>query len=599
MCGYFGVLSLKPDLEKASEALKKLSHRGPDESSFYFDDKIYMGHNRLVVVDRENGKQPFVFEPYIMIYNGELYNTKQLRELLKARGHTFLGHSDTEVLIKMYAQYKEDCVHLLNGIYSFVIYNKFTGEVFACRDRAGVKPLFYYQKNNEFAFSSELKAFLHYYDIHKISLEGIRHVLALGPSRREGYGLYPDVYELKPGHYLKISNDGFSIKKYWDVVAKPFNSDFEIAVKKTRELLEDSVQGQLVSDVPLCLLLSDGLDSSAITALATKYKNDIETYSIDYKDNDKYFEKNDFTVSQDKDFIKLLVDRYEIKHHCEEISNDELFDELLPALKLKDYPGMVDIDSSLLWFGRQIKKNFTVGLSGECADEIFGGYPWYYRDTNSFGFPWLRNIKERVLLLNDSYKEKLKLENYVLANYNYTLNQTPLLGTENEQEKKHKQMFYLNIHWFMQTLLERKDRMTMGASFEVRVPFSDHRLIEYLYNVPWNFKFYGGVEKALLREAVKDVLPREILLRKKNPYPKTHNPKYLEKVTNALEKVLENKNSILYEIFDKNVIFELLTNENPSLKNPWFGQLMTRPQLIAYLYQFHNWFEIYGLDISG
>ena len=598
MCGFFGLIANQVDKNKGEDSLKKIGHRGPDESACFFDDDVYLGHNRLVVVDKENGKQPFVFQELVMIYNGELYNTEKLRKMLLDKGYEFQGHSDTEVLIKMFYEYGEKCVYFLNGIFAFVIYNTRTKQVFACRDRAGVKPLFYYQKDDNFALSSEIKTMLSYFDIHTISVDGIRQILALGPSREEGSGIYPNVYELKAGHYLTYSNHKLKTVQYWNVMSEFFNKTFEETVDITRYLLTDSIKGQMVSDVPLCTYLSGGLDSSAITAIAASVKPDLETYSVDYEDNEKYFKKNDFQVSRDADFIKLIVEQYNVNHHNIIISNVELFKALTSALVLRDYPGMVDIDSSLLWFSKIIKNKFTVALSGECADEIFGGYPWFYRDTNSFGFPWLRNIKERNLLLNDNYKQKLDIENFVLDKYQATLAKTPLTGEETEQEKKHKQMFYLNLKWFMQTLLERKDRMTMGASLEVRVPFADHRLIEFLYNVPWEYKYRENTEKYLLRQAVKDILPKEIVQRKKNPYPKTHNPEYMKMVSVALSNVMKDKNSILYEIFDEKIIHELLSSQNPSLTLPWFGQLMTQPQLMAYLYQFHEWFELYNLNIK-
>lgn len=598
MCGFFGAITKNINYEKAEFALEKMGHRGPDETDFYLNDKVYLGHNRLVVVDKVNGKQPYVFNELVMIYNGELYNTDKLRKMLLQRGYTFFGHSDTEVLIKMFYEYKEDCVKFLNGIFSFVIFNTQTKKIFACRDRAGVKPLFYYHKNEDFAIASEIKPFLYYFDINTIDIDGIRQILALGPSRQDGSGIYPDVYELKAGHYLTYENGILKTVQYWNVLSEPFTKSFDDTVDITKYLVSDSIKGQLVSDVPLCTYLSGGLDSSAITAIASYHKPDLQSYSIDYEDNSKYFAKNDFQVSQDAEFIKLMVDKFKIKHNSIIISNNDLFKNLTNSLILRDYPGMVDIDSSLLWFSRVIKNKFTVALSGECADEIFGGYPWFYRNTNSFGFPWIRNVKERNLLLNDKYKQKLDIENYVLEKYKETLNQTPLSGEETSEEKKHKEMFYLNLKWFMQALLERKDRMTMGASLEVRVPFADHRLIEFLYNVPWDFKYRENTEKYLLRQAVKGILPKEILQRKKNPYPKTHNPEYLKMVSLALSNVLEDKNSIIYEIFDEKVVRQLLKEENKELSLPWFGQLMTQPQLIAYLYQFHKWFELYHLNIK-
>ncbi|MDD4110326.1 MAG: asparagine synthase (glutamine-hydrolyzing) [Clostridia bacterium] len=597
MCGYIGIVSKQINEKKAYEALNKLNHRGPDEEGEYINEGVYLGHKRLTVIDKENGKQPYIFNEYVLIYNGEIYNANELRKDLIKKGYSFSGYCDTEVLIKMFAEYKEKCIEKLNGIFSFAVWNNKTKEFFACRDRVGVKPLYYYKKDNEFMVASEIKSILSSYNINQIAISGLQEILGLGPSHSPGNGIYENVFELKAGHYFYYKNEKLEINRYWNVPVGYHTDTFDQTVKKVRELLEDSVRGQLVSDVPLCTLLSGGLDSTVITLIAKKYKPDLETYSIDYENNDKFFAKNDFQVARDNDFIKLVTERFNITHHNAVINNKQLVSCLDNALRLKDYPGMVDIDSSLFWFSKQIKKRFTVGLSGECSDEIFGGYPWFYREEFNNNFPWIRNLDERQNLLNNDYKKKLDLKNFVQNKFDETVSEAPLTGDETIEEKKHKQLVYLNMVWFMQTLLERKDRMTMGASLEVRVPFSDHRLIEYLYNIPWKYKFHNDMEKGLLRAAVEDIVPHEVVYRKKNPYPKTFNPEYLKSVKKLLTKRLKNKNSILYEVFDINVIKNLINSENTTLQKPWFGQLMTLPQLIAYLYQFDLWFETYGLNI--
>lgn len=595
MCGILAIISDELDNEKAKNSLSKLSHRGPDEEGEYTYNNVYLGHKRLVVVDKENGKQPYCFNEFVIIYNGEIYNTNELRADLIKKGYSFSGYSDTEVLIKTYAEYGEKCAEKLNGIFAFVVFDKNLNQIFACRDRLGVKPLYYYFNAGQLMLSSEIKSILDYYQINTIDLNSLREILGLGPSHTPGNGIYPNVSELRAGHYLIFKNNKIDIKRYWNVKASLHTDDFADTVKKVRFLLEDSVQRQLISDVPLCSLLSGGIDSTAITLLAKKFKPEIETYSFDYVDNEKFFLQNDFQVSQDNEFIKLVTERFNLTHHNLVINNDQLIDCLYNALLLKDYPGMADIDSSLFWFGKEIKKNFTVALSGECSDEIFGGYPWFYRESENTGFPWIRNLEQRNNLLNENFKHKLNLIDYVNEQYKRSVDEVPLTGFETEQEKRHKELTYLNMNWFMQTLLDRKDRMTMGASLEVRVPFADHRLVEYLYNTPWSFKFYGKQEKGLLREAVKDFVPAEILSRKKNPYPKTHNPKYLNEMKNLLKKSL-NENSILNEVFDKKTLNDLMNEE--TAQKPWFGQLMTQPQLIAYLYQFHLWFKSYNLNIK-
>ncbi len=358
-------------------------------------------------------------------------------------------------------------------------------------------------------------------------------------------------------------------------------------------MLESAVKRQMVSDVPIATFLSGGIDSSIITAICAsemaKEGKQLTTYSVDYEDNSKYFKGNEFQVSEDNYYIDLISKKYNTDHKYIIISQQELADSLREAVLAKDLPGMADIDSSLYLFSKVIKQNHTVVLSGECADEIFGGYPWFYRNELIYKkhFPWISSLEERSLLLNKKLRRKLNLDKYALKQYKKTIKEVP--KAKSKEKQIYNNLFYLNMKWFMATLLDRKDRMTMRASLEARVPFADHTLVEYLWNVPWEYKYYHQKEKGLLREAFMDVLPDDVLYRKKNPYPKTHNPKYTKIVCNLLKERLQNRDSIIYKIFDINKINDLINSGGENYKTPWFGQLMTGPQLIAYLYQFDIW----------
>lgn len=236
------------------------------------------------------------------------------------------------------------------------------------------------------------------------------------------------------------------------------------------------------------------------------------------------------------------------------------------AVEVRDLPGMADIDSSLLWFCREIKKDFVVGLSGECADEIFGGYPWFHMASETNGFPWMRSTEARIQLLQDSWQKKLSLKEYAQSKYEETVAETPLLDGETGVDKARRELFYLNMIWFMTTLLDRKDRMSMGASLEVRVPFADHRLVEYVWNIPWEMKMYGNREKGVLRKALEGILPNEVLYRKKSPYPKTHHPAYTQAVKEMLTDCLAQKDSVLHEFLDPHQLKQLIETEGASLR---------------------------------
>ena len=600
MCGFTGWYKkniTKQDIKQLKKMTNTLKYRGPDQKGYYKNKNILLGHRRLSIIDIKNGKQPMTYKNYTIVYNGELYNAEELRNKLKKK-YTFKTTSDTEVLLIGYIEYKEKILNMIEGIYAFAIYHN--DKIFMARDRMGVKPLFYTKIEGNFIFASEIKALLKNKLVKPIiDKKSLQELLSLSPSRIPGSGVFKEIKELKPAHYMIYENEKIKTKRYWNIQEKINNDTFLEATKKVEQYLSDSIKRQMVSDVDIACLLSGGLDSSIITAMVSKNKNTtLNTYSIDYEDNEKYFQKTKFTVSRDNEFINLMSKTFKTKHHYKIITQKALARYLKESVLARDLPGMADIDSSLLWLSKQISKKHKVILSGECADEIFGGYPWFYREDvrNRECFPWLDSIESRNKLLKKELQEKLKLKEFVASVYDETIKEVP--KTKNKKEQIYKNLFYLNMTYFMPTLLERKDRMTMRQSLEARVPFADTKLIEYLWNLPWEYKFHNKKEKGLLREAYKNILPEEITNRKKNPYPKTHNPKYTKIITKLLKKRLKNKNSILYKIFDKEELNKLIETKGESFKEPWFGQLMTGPQLLAFLYQIDIWGKKYKIILD-
>ena len=613
MCGITGWIDLKRDLSSHVETVQNmaetLSKRGPDDTNYFVKPQVLFGHKRLVVVDPEGGKQPMTILhqgiAYTICYNGELYNTEDLRKELLIKGYSFKGHSDTEVLLTAYIEWKEKCVDYLNGIFAFAVWDEAENKVFIARDRLGVKPLFYAEAGSGLIFGSEMKALLAHPAVQPmVTREGLSEIFGLGPSRTPGHGVFRDIKELRPAHALTLSAKGLKIWRYWNVMSEPHTASLAETAEQIQYLFKDAVTRQLVSDVPLCTFLSGGVDSSAITAVAANHYQkqgmQLHTFSIDYEDNDQFFKANDFQPNADGPWIEKMSKEFNTIHHNCVISQEDLVDYLVEAVHVRDLPGMADIDSSLLWFCKQIKKEFVVSLSGECADEIFGGYPWFHRsdDLNRKGFPWMRSTEARQALLKEEWRLKLNLTDYVMQRYQETVDETPVLDGETGEDKRRRELFYLNMLWFMTNLLDRKDRMSMGVGLEVRVPYADHRLVEYVWNIPWEMKMAGNREKGILRKALEGLLPNEVLYRKKSPYPKTHHPAYTKAVTKWLNTILEDSNSPLYEFFDANQLKELVQSEGNSFSIPWYGQLMSGPQLLAHLGQIHVWFTDYGVQVS-
>ncbi|MCM3707247.1 MULTISPECIES: asparagine synthase (glutamine-hydrolyzing) [Cytobacillus] len=614
MCGITGWIDFQKDLRKESAAVGKmadtLAKRGPDETNIWTDVHAGFGHKRLIVVDPAGGKQPMTREKhqnrYTICYNGELYNTEDLRKELLIKGYSFEGHSDTEVLLTSYIEWGENCLQYLNGIYAFAVWDEKKEQLFIGRDRLGVKPLFYKETKQGILFGSELKAILaHPLVKAEVDREGLAEIFGLGPSRSPGSGVFRGIDELRPAHALIFSRSGLKVWRYWNVKSAPHEDNVEETADRVRELFTDAVTRQLVSDVPLCTFLSGGVDSSAITAIAAKaYEKDgkgqLATYSIDYEGNDEFFKANEFQPNSDGAFIQKMSQTFNTKHNSSIITQKQLAEDLIESVHVRDLPGMADVDSSLLWFCREIKKDFVVSLSGECADEIFGGYPWFHRkqDLQRKGFPWMRSLEARQDLLKDNWRKKLNLRDYAMEKYLQAIAETPKLEGENREDASRRELFYINMIYFMTTLLDRKDRMSMGASLEVRVPFADHRLVEYVWNIPWEIKMHGNREKGILRKALEGILPNEVLYRKKSPYPKTHNPEYTATVQKMLNGYLEDRSSALYEFFDSSQLRNIIESGGDSFREPWFGQLMTGPQLLAHLAQIHIWFKDYNINIA-
>ena len=614
VCGITGFINYKKIISESDKNIlfsmgETLNRRGPDEKDEYCSNSVGLAHRRLSVIDIKNGHQPMIKEnnnnTYVICYNGELYNTKEIRNKLINLGYNFNGHSDTEVLLTSYIEWGSDCVKEFNGIFAFVIYNKLTDSLFFARDGGGVKPFFYYNNDFEFIFGSEIKALLKHPSVSSnVDKFGIAEIFLIGPGRTPGKTAFHDIKELKPGWCGTFSkSEGLNLWQYWKLKAYEHKDSLSDTIYTLRSLIYDSIKRQLVSDVPLCTFLSGGLDSSIISAVASEEfkitnRGRLNTYSVDYIENEKYFENNYYQPSNDNYYINLMSNFIESKHNNIILDNDLVGNALLDATLARDLPGMADIESSLLLFCSEVKKNHTVVLSGECADEIFGGYPWFTNEEMlaQADFPWSGNTEIKANLIQDKYLQ-FDPKEYVFKRYKDTIDSAPKTGSETPSDSRIKEITMLNISWFMQTLLSRKDHASMYSGLEVRVPFCDLRIIEYAYNIPWDMKGYAGREKGILRKAFSDMLPDEIVYRKKSPYPKSFNPAYTRNVENKINKILLNYDSPILEIVKPDKLQELLDTKASMFSKPWYGQLMNYPQILAYLYMINTWLDKYAINI--
>ncbi len=604
MCGIAGMVGLQSSAEILDKMLASMAPRGPDGQGLYRDGNCTLLHRRLAIIDPKGGQQPMALsrgqELYVLVYNGELYNTESLRRELLGLGHRFDGHSDTEVVLHAYVQWGEDCVHKFNGIFAFALWEEHTGRLFLARDRIGVKPLFYWHQTGKLLFASEIKTILCQGAVKpRLDREGAAQLLLLGPGRLPGSGVFQGIREVEPGCCGWFRDGKLRLRRYWQLTDREHRDSFEETVESVRYLVTDAIQAQMVSDVPIGTFLSGGLDSSIITAVCAgemeKKGEKLRTFSVDYQGNDRYFQPGKFQPNSDGSFIRMMQQRLNTNHNDVFLSAQQLSDALEEATIARDLPGMADVDFSLLLFCKEIRKDVKVALSGECADEIFGGYPWY-RDPEIRaleGFPWAQNTQQRLELLSPSVAEGINGREFVMDAYRDTLRSSHILPGTPDTERRMKEMVNLNFRWFMQTLLDRKDRMSMYSGLEVRVPFCDYRIAEYLYGIPWEMKDYHGREKGLLRKAVEGLLPEEVLYRKKSPYPKTFDPAYEQMMLTRLTDVLTDAASPMHHLVNREGLQKILEGEQ---KWPWYGQLMRRPQTMAYFVQLDFWLRRYRVE---
>ena len=615
MCGIAGFFNGGTDFTAAygfyseilSKMKKSLIHRGPDSSGIVLTKRCGLAHIRLAIIDLENGIQPMIRKisgyDYQIVYNGELYNTEKLRKKLIDAGWDFVTESDTEVILLSFLQYGPDFVDMLDGIFAFAIYNEKNECLYLYRDSFGVKPLFYMVSDDTVIFASEPKGIFEYPGVEAVlDKDGLNEVFGLGPARMPGSGVFKDMYEVKPGNYICFSRDGIKTREYWHIKSRPHEDDYDTTIEKTKYLVEDAIKRQMVSDVDICTFLSGGIDSSLVSSICAdelrKKNKKLVTYSFDFTGNDKYFKANSFQPSQDRPYVDKMVRFIDSEHHYLECDYMRQADLLKDSVDGHDLPCMADIDSSLVHFCREVSLNHKVVLTGECADEVFGGYPWFHREKflNCHTFPWTPDLSPRKELLSSELVEYLSMDEYVADMYQTSVNEIELLPEENETEKNRRQIGYLNIRFFMQTLLNRMDRTSMHSGLEARVPFADRTLVDYIFNVPWEMKAKSGIVKNVLRQASRGKVPDEVLFRKKSPYPKSYNPFYENLLASRLKEAIEDGDAPVLELIDREKLYRFID----SVKDygaPWYGQLMAGPQMLAYLIQINYWLKKYNVAI--
>ncbi|GHF40744.1 asparagine synthetase B [Streptomyces mashuensis] len=593
MCGITGWIAYDQDLTAPTalpvlEAMTRtMECRGPDAGGVWRDTHAALGHRRLAVIDIEGGRQPMLAEDehdgrtrLALTYSGEVYNYRELRAELRSLGHTFRTDSDTEVVLRAYLAWGDSFTERLNGMYAFALWDPRTEELLLVRDRMGIKPLYYHPTPDGILFGSEPKAILAHPAVRPaVDLEGMAELLAF--TKTPGHAVYRGMRELRPGHTLRLGRAGSIVRPYWRLESYEHTDDTPATVRHVRELLEDIVGRQLVADVPLCTLLSGGLDSSAITALAAKGlgeagRGPVRSFSVDFTGHTEHFRPDRLRPTPDGPYAHALAEHVGSDHRDIVLDTADLMDPAHRAavITARDLPyaGFGDGDVSLLLLFRAIRARSTVALSGESADEVFGGYRWFHdpaavaADT----FPWSADdvadsfsgagSGSRLALLAPGLLTKLDLPGYQRARYHEALAEVPHLPGETGHQKRMREISHLHLTRFVQMLLDRKDRASMATGLEVRVPFCDHRLVTYVFNTPWAMKTFDGREKSLLRAAVRDLLPASVADRVKSPYPSTQDPRYATALRAGLRDVMADPDAPVRPLLDHDAVREALAD---------------------------------------
>lgn len=611
MSGLAGIVNIRRKVNSELENVRKMteiqSHRGGKSLKVVSCGYGVFGCAASDAAKCEENGIPYSVKTdsgeYTICFDGLIYNTYEVKAALEKCGISCSDDlSDAELVLLSYIKWGSGCLKKLSGVFTFTVWNSEHRELFMARDRFGIKPLYYTIVNGSLLFSSEIKGLLAHPSVSAVlDRTGICEVMGLGPAQTQGCGILKDIKEILPSNCATFNQNGFNMYRYWQLVSQPFSDSFEDCLEYARSLTFNAINSQLEEkNRSMCFFLSGGLDSSAICALASrKYGDGINTFSLKYVGNDEYFQPTEYQPASDDYYIDVISKELKTNHHIVTIGNNDLIGYLEKAVTARDLPGMGDVDSSLYYLCENMGGGFNGALSGECADEVFGGYPWFHRkeDFDASVFPWAKNIDMRRSFISPQLIKPDEISEYIYSSYNRSIENTPRCADDSAEEARRREIAYLNLNWFMYTLGARSERIGMNCGLEIRMPYCDYKLVEYIWNVPWKYKSYNDREKGLLRMIFEDVLPEEVLWRKKSPFPKTHNPEYEDAVKNIVSEILTDGREPVCEIINKEYINTLMGAPSDYGK-PWFGQLMATPQLYAYIIQLNFWLKHYNIKIQ-
>jgi asparagine synthase (glutamine-hydrolysing) len=589
MCGIAGWVDYERDLRQQRPTVRTmaaaLANRGPDGEAVWAGEHVLLGFRRLAVIDPAGGDQPMVAPEangaVVLVYNGEVYNFRRVRERLEAWGHRFRTRSDTEVVLRAYLEWGERCVEHLDGMFAFAVWDSRRQQLTLARDRLGVKPLHYAALGRGLVFGSEVKALLAHPLVEPaVDAEGLAELL--GYISTPGHAVYRGIQEVPPASIVVFGRDGVArAQRYWALDGREHTDDAAETVDTVRTLLAEAVSAQLVSDVPLCTLLSGGVDSSAIAALAARAGDGVlRTFAVDFDGHADRFQVDSWHQDPDGPHAAAVARYVGTHHEVVLLRTEDMTDPVATAAALiaQDLPRPIpDMDRSLYLLLRAVRERSTVALSGEIADELFGGYKSFNDPSlrSAGNFPWVTmgfKVAANGMgtgLLSPDLLDRVDVPGYTAARYREAVAEVPVLDGEPEHDRLMRCITYLHLTRWLPLLLDRDDRLSMAVGLELRVPYCDHRLVEYAFGIPWSMKAANGVEKGLLRAAVADLLPAAVVWRRKSPFPVTQDPGYGQQLRAQLEEVAADPHAPVRPLLDLTKVRSLLDERRPVQSTGW------------------------------
>ena len=617
MSGLAGWVDYERDLTRERATTRTMTAtmacRGPDAEELWLSPRAALGHRRLAVVDREGGRQPMPAEDdgrtlAVVVFNGEIYNAPELRSELVGRGHSFRTRSDTEVLLRGYLEWGDGLPARLNGIFAFAVWDARTEELLLVRDQLGAKPLIYYPTPTGVLFASEPKAVLaHPWVDAVVDNEGFLELLSQAGT--PGAVVFRGMHEVRAGHLVKVGKRQLSTQRYWGLEAREHNDDLDTTISTVRGLLEESIGRQMKADVPVCSLLSGGLDSSGLTAIAAQLLareggGPVRTFTVDYAGLAENFKPDQIRTSLDAPYVADLSAHVGSDHTNVVLDTADLLDPVMrtETIRARDLPSPLgDMQTGLYLLYRAAAEHSRVALTGQLADSLFGGPAWVQDPefANADTFPWVALAQRRACadglgngLLDADLRRRLDIPGYVRERFHEALAEVPHVGETDPQERRMREITYTHLTRYPETLIRNDERLSAYVGLETRVPFCDPELMQYAFNTPWRLQTFDGREKSLLRAAVADLLPASVLERPKSPFPVSVDPGYAKVLRTELRELLDDRSAPVAGLLDRRAAQDLLDDPD-SLAEGWRGR--TNVELVL---QLDTWLRDYGIRLD-